>query len=158
MSPGRGIVSRFVLLVVCGGLAGCFLLPSPHPYEGPSPEAADLRPFVGCYEVTSHATGRIAAEQWQLQLDSAVAMSRKPGGATGLPARRASASIQGVDDPHWRPIPGGIQLYIGDTLHGAYYEFTARGDSLVGRRYGHADTARGFGLRRLSARKVSCRG
>src|SRR3954469_13986484 len=102
MSRRRTRVSRFILLVACGSLAGCFLLPPRHPYEGPSPEAADLRPFVGCYEVTSHPTGDIPAERWTLQLDSAVAMSDRPGGARGLPARRASASIQRYDDPHWR--------------------------------------------------------
>lgn len=150
-------MSRLIPLVLCGSLAGCFLLPSPHPYEGPSPEGADLRPFVGCYEVTSHPVDDIPAERWQLQLDSAVAMSNRPGGGRGLPARRASASIQRRNDPHWRPTPGGIQLHIGDTLHGAYYEFTARGDSLVGRRYGYADTGRGFGLRRISARKIPCK-
>jgi hypothetical protein len=155
MSRRRRIVSRFILLVACGSLAGCFLRPAPHPYEGPSPEA-DLRPFVGCYQVTSHPTDGIPAERWTLRLDSAVAMSERPGGGRGLPARRASASIRRDTDPHWRPVPGGIQLHIGDTLHGAWYEFAPRGDSLVGRRYGYADTWRGFGLRRISARKVAC--
>jgi hypothetical protein len=151
-------VSRLVLLVATSGLSGCFLLPSPHPYEGPSPEAADLHPFVGCYEVTSHAMRGIELEQWQLRLDSAVAMSERPGGGRGLPNRRATASIQRYDDPYWRPVPAGIQLYIGDTLHGAYYEFKTAADSLVGRGYGYADTSAGFALRRISARKIPCQG
>lgn len=111
MSRPAFIILPVLLLVAC--------FPSPRPYEGPTPEGREPDSFVGCYQATFHAVKAWRPENdWRLRLYPDAAASNRPGGRRGLPARRAHASIQERDDPFWRIIPGGVQLHIGDSLHG----------------------------------------
>lgn len=122
-----------------------------------SPETLSPDPFVGCCEVAFHEVREWRPDnRWRLRLHPEAAASNKPGGGRGLPARRAAASIAGRDDPHWRLIPGGVQLYIGDSLHGVYFDFAPSADGLAGRTYYHLDTTIGFQVERVSARRVPC--
>jgi hypothetical protein len=144
--------ASLLLLLVA---AGC--IPGPHPYDGPSIE--DLAPdaFVGCYDATFHDVVEWRADnRWRFRLYSEAANSSKPGGGGGLPDRRATASIQESDDPYWRLIPTGVQMYIGDSLHGVYFDFTPTAQGLAGRAFHHSDTRDGFVTERVSARRVEC--
>jgi hypothetical protein len=148
--------TTFILLPILIFVA-CF--PSPRPYEGPTPEALEPDLFVGCYQATFYEKNEWRPDNgWRLRLYADTAASNKPGGGRGLPARRATASIQDRDDPYWRIIPRGVQLHIGDTLHGVYFDFTPTAEGLAGRAFYYSDTARGFGTERVSARKVECTG
>lgn len=143
-----------VSLLLLSVFAAC--LPSPRPYEGPATEGSPDA-FTGCYEARFHAVSEYRPDpRWRLRLYPEAADSKKPGGGGGLPARRATASIQGSDDPFWRLIPGGIQLHIGDSLHGVYFDFVPAADGLAGRALYYSDTASGFGTERVTARRVAC--
>lgn len=73
-------------------------------------------------------------------------------------ARLARASVQDpIEGGWWRRIPGGFQMYFGDSLHGMYVDFLVRGDGLVGRAFSHSDTCFGRYLAEtVSARGVPC--
>ncbi|MBB4634268.1 hypothetical protein FHS01_000274 [Longimicrobium terrae] len=127
------------------------------PYEGPAPEGLDLSPFIGCHEARFYkrVDGR-PDNRWSLQLDSAVSRSTRPGSRHGPGVRHATTSNQRHDVAQWWGIPGGVQIHVGDSLHGYYVEFFPRADSLVGRAYYYSDTRGGFGTERVSAHRTSC--
>jgi hypothetical protein len=146
--PTLAISTAFVL-------AACFR--SPTPYHGPTPGGADLSPFVGCYEARFYKREDWRPDnRWSFQLDSAVSQSRLPGSRSGPGVRHATTSNQRHDVPQWWVIPGGVQIHIGDSLHGRYIEFFPSGDSLVGRVYYYSDTRGGFDTERVSARRAAC--
>jgi len=63
----------------------------------------------------------------------------------------------GWDDAYWRLTPGGIQLHIGDSLHGVLFDFAPTLEGLAGRAFHYADTSPdGFRTQRVSARRVEC--
>lgn len=142
------------LLLVAAGCGS-----SPRPDEGPTPEGASPEPYVGCYEAVYLKPDRERIhDRWEFRLFAEVANSRKPGGGTALPQRRATASVQGQDDPWWRVTATGFQMYMGDTLHGAYYDFRPAAAGFVGREFTAADTFEGFRSESMRARKVACPG
>lgn len=159
-SPRKPALPRWIsrataLLLLAPALASCG--PKPKLYEGPTP--AELTPdaYVGCYEAEYPKMHDWRPDpRWRLRLYAEAANSQRPSGGQGLPARRATATIARNDDPFWRLIPGGIQLHIGDSLHGVFYEFASRGGGLTGRAFYYSDTRRGFITEPVVARKVEC--
>lgn len=68
----------------------------------------------------------------------------------------ARTSNQSLYSAYWRMIPGGIQLYVGDSLHGWRVDLFPRGDGLAGLDYSFSDTWRGFQAERVWAHRVPC--
>lgn len=156
-SPGRAsaMLRRMVLAILLPA-AGC--LPRPRPYDGPAPDGVLPDAYVGCYEAEFRASEDRTETRWHFRLYPDAASSKRPGGRNGLPARRATASIQELNDPWWLITPRGIQMHIGNTLHGSYYEFPRpRGTGvLAGRAFHYSDTASRFYVEPVTARKVEC--
>lgn len=140
------------LFLLC---AACF--PGPRPYAGPSVAGVAASQFVGCYDATLPARGSDEEWTWSFALDTAAPKAGGPGSGADVPgAMWARSSEQRSSSSYWRMIPGGFQLYVGDTLHGWRAEFFPRGGELIGRFYGFSDTDDGFHAERLRVRRVPC--
>lgn len=148
----RSAYAAAVLLLACTACRG------PRPYLGPSIGTGGAGSFAGCYEASPPA-GRASDSNhpWSFVLDTITPEGGRPGSGERVPgAMWARTSNQGRYSSYWRMIPGGIQIYVGDSLHGWRVEFFPRGDQLVGRDYSFSDVWRGFQAERVSARRVPC--
>lgn len=135
------------------------LFPAPHPYRGPSVEGSDARELVGCYRAAFQKAREWGPDStWYFRLDSLAPDSSRPGGGRSVPgARLARASIEdGFEGVYWRRIPNGIQMHIGDTLHGMYVDFLFHRDGLVGRAFGYSDVRFDHAVEMVSARRIPC--
>jgi hypothetical protein len=150
----RGTLHRIALLLTCALPAGCAR--APQPYHGPPLGGANPASFIGCYQATFRTRAVTPANRWQFRLESSPASSNRPGGANGLPARRATASISGLSDPYWLVIPGGLRLTISDGYAATTIDLVVQGDQVSGWEYRSTDTMRGVSRRRVFARKLPC--
>lgn len=149
----RTMVRRVLAGSILLGCAACFR--SPRPYFGPPADPGGAARFVGCYQVSEKDEGENAS--WFLSLDSIAPEVGRPGSGRGVPGSMwARTSNQGRYSSYWWMIPGGFQVYVGDSLHGWRVELFPRGDGLAGRTYDFNDVRPGFRATDVVARRVPC--
>ena len=153
-SPGaKRRVRRFASLGMLGMTivtGGCFPeTPPPPPWPMRSPHPVDWRTLVGCWRMTSAASGPEL-----VAFDSTLAPQPRP--AAGGPPRLAR-SFPPADDARlastWRVTQGNAIEYVDHSGWGSTWEFVVRGDSMAGRMYAHTHVM-GYEPQRLRAAAV----
>ncbi|HEX6036766.1 hypothetical protein [Longimicrobium sp.] len=122
------------LLVMFGMMAGCASGGSgARPVRGAAPVA--WRSLVGCWRLVAPRDDGV-----RVAFDSTLSTASSAQGREG--ARDARSFREHLSNPqeYWRVTPADSVLYVvHEGLWGSYSEFTARGDSLVGRMYTFSD-------------------
>jgi hypothetical protein len=153
-SPGaKRRARRFASLGMLGMTivtGGCYLpVPAPPPpWPLRSPHPVDWPTLVGCWRMTSAASGREL-----VAFDSMLAAEPRP--AAGGPLRRARSIPPAYQSGRatWRVTERNTVEYVDHAGWGSTWEFVVRGDSLAGRMYAHTHVME-YQPRRLRAAAV----